>query len=156
VRRVLEPSDPERRLTPAAKALLGAEVLGTYARVRRLLRRHDLPAVVAAIEAKAPAVAPASRRSAPFRVGVRLARSSSRCLAALPTDSRCLTRSLVLMALLARRGVASKLVIGVRPGDDFAAHAWLERDGRPLLPPGGETYARLLELGSQSGTAAPA
>lgn len=155
MKRILEPSDPERRLTLPAKALLSVEILGAYARVRWLLHHRDLPAVVAAIEEQAPASSPTSRPSAPYRVGVRLARSSLRCLTALPADSRCLTHSLVLMALLARRGIASKLVIGVRPGDDFAAHAWLERDGKPLLP-GGETYTRLLELGNQSGAAAPA
>jgi hypothetical protein len=153
VSRVLTPTDPEQRLSVAAKALLGSEILGTYARVRWLLWRRDLPGVVAAIEGDRPGP-PAGGPAAPLRAGQRLARATCRFLAPLPTDSRCLVRSLVLMALLARRGVASALVIGVRPGEDFAAHAWLERDRTPLLPSGGEVYARLLELGRQSDSAA--
>jgi hypothetical protein len=151
VRPILEPAEPGRRLTLPAKALLAVEVLGTYARVRWLLRRRDLGGVVEALERRAPSGPPVGAgAAAALRTGARLARPVQRCLAALPTDSRCLNRSLVLLALLARRGISSKLVIGVRPGEDFAAHAWVERDGRPLLPSGGETYARLLELGRQS------
>jgi hypothetical protein len=48
--------------------------------------------------------------------------------------------------LLARRGVAATLVIGVRPGAEFAAHAWVEREGRPLLPGGEPEYKRITEL----------
>jgi hypothetical protein len=55
-------------------------------------------------------------------------------------------QSLTLSALLARRGYASKLVIGVQAGEAFGAHAWVELDGRPLLPPGGEAFQRLVEL----------
>ncbi|MDQ3569707.1 MAG: lasso peptide biosynthesis B2 protein [Actinomycetota bacterium] len=78
--------------------------------------------------------------------GLRLGRAVSRTLRLLPTDSRCLVRSLVLTALLARRGLSSLLVIGVRSDPEFAAHAWVEHAGRPLLPPGEETFQRLLEL----------
>lgn len=58
----------------------------------------------------------------------------------------CLRRSLVLRALLARRGVAAELRFGVhRDTPDLQAHAWLEVDGRPLgeRP---ETLARLVPL----------
>jgi hypothetical protein len=55
-------------------------------------------------------------------------------------------QSLTLSALLARRGYSSMLVIGVRAGEAFGAHAWVELDGRPLLPPGGDTFQRLVEL----------
>jgi hypothetical protein len=130
--------------------MLALEVLGTYGRARWLLWRRDLPSVVVAIEAGAPQTPPSTERSSPLRLGARLASVTSRCLGALPTDSRCLVRSVVLMALLARRGIASSLVIGVRPGAQFEAHAWIERDGQPLLPAGGGAYSRLLELGSQS------
>lgn len=151
--RALTPTDPERRLSAAAKARLGGEILGTYARVRWLLWRRDLPGVVAAIEGDGPGPADGGP-AASLRAGQRLSRATCRLLGPLPADSRCLVRSLVLMALLARRGVASALVIGVRPGEDFAAHAWLERDRTPLLPSGDGAYGRLLELGRQSGPAA--
>lgn len=46
---------------------------------------------------------------------------------------RCLARSFVLQAMLARRGVPSTLRIGVRKEDGrFEAHAWVEHEGRPL------------------------
>ena len=49
------------------------------------------------------------------------------------------------MTVLARRGVASTVVIGVRNDDGSRPHAWIERDSRALLWPG-ERYERLLEL----------
>ena len=46
---------------------------------------------------------------------------------------RCLTRSLVLQWLLARRGVPTTLRIGVRKeSGNLSAHAWIERNGRPV------------------------
>lgn len=60
----------------------------------------------------------------------------------------CLRQALLLEVLLARKGIASKLKIGVRPGESGGvdAHAWVERDGRVLI--GGEhasqQYASLI------------
>jgi hypothetical protein len=55
-------------------------------------------------------------------------------------------QALVLSALLARRGIGSELVIGVRPGPSFAAHAWVELEGR-ILPAGTDVdYRRLAAL----------
>lgn len=150
----LQPSDAYRPYSPAGRAMIGGEVLLTYARVRWLLWRRDLPSIVAAIDAEDPAAAPQVEGVAAIKLGARLARVTTRCLGSLPTDSRCLGQSLVLMALLARRGIASALVIGVKPGSDFGAHAWVEREGMPLLPSGGDTYSRLLALGEKSQAAA--
>jgi len=51
----------------------------------------------------------------------------------LPLASACLSRSLVLWALLRAQGVDSELRFGVRRvGDDLEAHAWVEHQGRPL------------------------
>jgi hypothetical protein len=45
----------------------------------------------------------------------------------------CLPRGLCLRLLLARRGIAGILRIGVaRDGERLLAHAWIEHDGRPL------------------------
>ncbi len=45
----------------------------------------------------------------------------------------CLTRALAVARLLARRGVATEVRIGVRKVEgQLAAHAWVEREGRPL------------------------
>ncbi|HEY0514527.1 MAG TPA: lasso peptide biosynthesis B2 protein [Thermoanaerobaculia bacterium] len=60
---------------------------------------------------------------------------------------RCLPRALALRWLLARQGVAAELRIGVtREGDGLAAHAWVERRGRPVGEPPGveERFSSLL------------
>lgn len=125
-----------------ARLALCAEVLVTYGRVRRLLRQADFRRTLAAVgERREP---PAGVGEAEMRAASRrLARAVVRTLALLPADSRCLVRSLVLTALLARRGIESRLIVGVRPGTRFAAHAWVEHDGMPLLEAG--QFERLLE-----------
>lgn len=48
----------------------------------------------------------------------------------------CLRRALTLQKLLARRGIAADLKIGVHKCDDqLSAHAWLEYQGKPLGEP---------------------
>lgn len=71
------------------------------------------------------------------RTGDELARAVVRVLGLVPGGERCLTRSLVLLRLLARRGIHGDLIIAVRPDErmSLAAHAWVEVDGRPLLAP---------------------
>ena len=50
-----------------------------------------------------------------------------------PFPVTCLTRSLLLVWLLRRQGVASELRIGVQLREGvFRAHAWVERDGVPV------------------------
>lgn len=50
-----------------------------------------------------------------------------------PAPMRCLARSLTLARLLARRGIATELKLGVRlEGENLLAHAWVEWQGRPL------------------------
>jgi Transglutaminase-like superfamily len=132
----------ERRSLPG-KIALAAEVVCTYVRVRWWLWRRDLPSTLAAARGDRP---PLPEGSDPYREGVRLGFAVSRTLRFLPTDSRCLSRSLVLTAMLARRRIESALVIGVRPGPDFGAHAWVEHRGRPLLAAGPTQYRRLMEL----------
>ena len=127
-----------------ARAKLGliAEILAAYVPAWRLLRTNDLVAMVTAARAvpSAPVELPASgERELAFRLGGAVMRT----LAMLPTDSRCLIRSLVLSRLLARRGISSTLVIGVRRDPAFLAHAWVERDAEPVLPAG--EFERLLE-----------
>lgn len=48
-----------------------------------------------------------------------------------PKKALCLQRSAVTTCLLRRRGVAARLVLGVRPLP-LMAHAWVEVDGRPV------------------------
>jgi hypothetical protein len=119
-----------------------AEVLITYVVVRRQVRRHDLPRAVAALrEERRPSyVALVAREPRALAV------AAERVVARIPGDSRCLMRSLVVLAMLARRGVDARLILAARPTPEFAAHAWVERDGNPLLPTRGFGDARLTEL----------
>ena len=75
----------------------------------------------------------------------RLAQATGKVLKRLPSDSRCLFHSLTLMYMLERRGISQTLVIAVQPRP-FGAHAWLEVDGRPILPEADLGYERLLEI----------
>jgi hypothetical protein len=129
----------------ARKVALAFEILGTYVRVRWLFwRKEQLPTVVAALRGTRLRM---SRQGVePHLAAVRLGRAVTRTLPLLPTESRCLMRSLVLTSLLARRGVPSRLVIGVKASGEFAAHAWVEYDGHPVLPTDRAEYGRLLDV----------
>lgn len=62
----------------------------------------------------------------------------------------CLVQALAGRRLCAQAGYASTLHLGVRQTGGFAAHAWLECEGRLLI--GGEEaeeYAELLALGEK-------
>ena len=52
---------------------------------------------------------------------------------------------LLLIAVLARRGVVASLVVG-RPRNGFGAHAWVEVDGLPALPVARDKFAQLAAL----------
>lgn len=136
--------DARQTLGPLQKAMLSAEVIFTYGRARRLLRRADLPTALAAL--RKPAGARGADLEDPVLLGRRLAHSTTRTLAALPADSRCLMQALTLTGLLARRRLASDLLISVRPGEAFAAHAWVEHAGEPLLPADSPGHERLVKL----------
>jgi hypothetical protein len=128
------------------KVRLAMEIVLAYVKARWYLWRRPLPDVVARLRRVEPRI--------PVRdpllgdQGVRLGRAVTRTLRPLPTDSRCLVRSLVLLRLLARRGVSAAVVIAARPAqtDQFGAHAWVEVGGTPVLPPAGSDYGRLVTL----------
>jgi hypothetical protein len=142
------------QLSAIDKARLAIEIVAAYTRVLWLLRRDGLPGTIAMLRAPthaglAPAAVDAAPAAAgdPLVVGRQLGRAVVRTLAPLPRGSRCLTRSLVLLSLLARRGVAVGLVIAVQPSahPSLDAHAWVEVDGSPLLAPA-LNYGRLVTL----------
>jgi hypothetical protein len=132
-----------RRLGPFGKARLVLEILATYPRARRLVRANDLRAMVASARDVRGRPQPETGELE-HTLAVRLGVAVTRTLRVVPTDSRCLVRSVVLSRVLARRAIPSRLVVGVTPGADFAAHAWVEHDGRPVLPP--LRHERLMEL----------
>ena len=107
------------------------EIVTTYLQVRWRFLRGDVRDVVAALRRDAVDLHDTYQA---YRIGRRLGQPVRRTLDPLPWDSRCLMRSLVLLRMLARRGVVCELVIGVKPGEKFEAHAWIEHEGHPLLP----------------------
>ena len=133
------------RLRSWPRLKLAAEVLAIYANVRWQLARKDLPAAVDALRRLAVGPPKEVSERTYFEAG-RLAWAVQRTLRVVPTDSRCLMQSLVLTRLLARRGISSSLVIGVRPAGEFEAHAWVEYCERALLPGDQGIYEPLTEL----------
>lgn len=95
-----------------------------------------------------PAYAARLRRSSPARViptsgagglasqeALVDAQAAARAvdLVAARLQATCLTRSLVLQRILANRGIAGVLRVGVsREGDALSAHAWVECGGIPV------------------------
>jgi hypothetical protein len=132
------------RLTPVEKARLGGEILGLYGRARWLLRRGDLPSALERLRREGGAASPPAADQ--VFAGRALGSITTRTLAALPADGRCLVRSLVLTGLLSRRGIESKLVLAVHPGETRAAPAWVEHGGAALIEPARPPLERLAEL----------
>ena len=126
------------------RARLAAEILLAYLRTYRELRRAPIETVVGRLR---PAGRPLLRDGgAALEEARRLGWVVVRALNLLPGDTRCLRRSLVLMQLLTRRGISSRLVIGARSAPEFLAHAWIEHDGVAVLSPGDGSFGRLVEL----------
>lgn len=124
---------------------IATEIVASYCAARWWIVRLSFPESVTA----ARNVRPSSRVSLDEgeldAVGIRLGNAVQRTLRALPVDSRCLVTALVLTRMLARRGIKSTFVLGVRARPRFAAHAWVERGPTALLPTKPE-FQRLVEL----------
>ena len=132
-----------RPLGALAKLRLAAEILSIYPRALRLVRTNDLRTMVAAVRDVEP-VGHDQPRELEHDLAIQLGVAVQRTLTVVPTDSRCLVRSVVLSHMLARRAIDSRLVIGVKTGEEFAAHAWVEHDGVHVLPRG--EHASLISL----------
>jgi hypothetical protein len=134
-----------RAFSRREKVALIVEVLGTYVRATWWLRRYGVTDAVAKLRSFSTGRTIAES-SASYDAVVRLSNVVVRTLTPLPSDTRCLARSLVLTGVLARRGFRSTLIIGVSPAPEFKAHAWVEHRDRPVLPEGGGEYHRLVQL----------
>lgn len=132
-----------RGLGTRQRVELVAEIVVAYLRARRELRRAPIEEAVARLRAGSSS---GGEGPEPLVEAQRLGWVVVRTLRLLPGDTRCLRRSLVLTQLLARRGIAARLVIGARTAPDFLAHAWVEHAGVPVLSPEGDTFGRLVEL----------
>jgi Transglutaminase-like superfamily len=128
-------------LTRRDKLSLVSEILPLYVRARWQMRGQDVRKMVEHLRG-----IPAGEPREAFPQARRLGRAVARTLSVLPTDNRCLARSLVLDAMLTRRSLQSVLIVAVRAEPEFAAHAWVEHAGLPLLAPGSSAYQRILEL----------
>ena len=147
VSRLIAPVQPTRRvrLGPGEKARLGAEIMGAYLAVRWGLLRAGLPETVDRARRVTARTTRPLEDGAALATARRLGASVERTLGAVPFDARCLIRSLVLVRILARRGIASSLVLGVSTTPAFEAHAWVEHEGVAVLPTSAR-FQRLSEM----------
>lgn len=123
---------------------LAAEIVAAYLWAWWELRRAPITTAVKRLRARRTPLS--AEASDGLREAKHLGHAVVRTLTFLPGDTRCLRRSLVLVQLLARRGISSELVIGTRTDPEFLAHAWVEHDGQPVLPPGDDSFGRLVAL----------
>ena len=123
------------------KLRLAGQIVVEYVRARRDLRRHGLHGALDAVPRP-------SERDDPLEheTSVRLGRAVDRTLSCLPSDPRCLIRAIVLARVLARRGIGSRVVVGVHSAPEFTAHAWVEHRGSPVLPALDYERGRLAEF----------
>lgn len=129
------------------KLALAGEIVAAYVAIRLRIRRVPLVPLLARLRGGVvdPGI-PAGQAAAEHARAVRLARAVRRTLAHVPGDTRCLTQSLVLTALLARRGIGSTMMLAAATGEEFRAHAWVEHGGVPVLPGAGPSLVRLVAL----------
>lgn len=133
------------RLGLVERARLGVEILVAYARVRWLLHSQTPIEAVASLRRHTRSHEVKLPPGTDLLVGWRLAHAVVVTLTPLPTDVRCLFRSLTLLTVMERRGIQPKLIISARP-QPFVAHAWIELHGQPLLPAADGDHQRLVEL----------
>jgi hypothetical protein len=100
------------------------------------LRRHTLHAVIE----RTRSIEPGSARATEHRSIQALVSASSASALFLRTHDRCLVRGIALHARCRKRGLATKLVIGV-VAHPFTAHCWVQLGGTVLA--GGFEQARL-------------
>lgn len=119
--------------------------LGTAIMVPMVLKLRPLPDVLALCD-RAPV------RARHQHSPVDLARRTHRWLAhgRGPWTSSCLTRSLVLYAMLRQHGYDPRFAVGVAGSEQrFEAHAWVTVNGVPVMDPPlvEDTYAAVMSHG---------
>jgi hypothetical protein len=103
-------------------------LLAAALRLRLAPRRTVAQALLASSESVRPTADGGTISSA--------ARAVARAAAHHLTPMTCLPRSLALQRMLARRGIAARVAIGVRKqGGSVAAHAWVEVGGEAVGEP---------------------
>lgn len=132
----------QARMGVLERAAMAGEIVHAYLGCRFELRRAGVAGALRWARRPVAASDPTDRvmqgRSVDIAAGIRLASITARALQRVPTDTRCLNQSLVLVRLLANRGVHAQLALAVRR-HEVAAHAWVEVAGEavsPLAPDG--------------------
>jgi len=134
-----------KRHTLLSRLRLALEIVSAYARVRYMMRGNEPEAAVAKLREYARRHPLAGDPDTEIVAGWRLGQAVMKTLRPLPTDSRCLMRSLTLLTLMERRNLSPRLVIAVM-SQPFKAHAWIELHDTALLPEAEPGYERLVEL----------
>ena len=135
-------TEPLGRRSLPAKLALAFEILAMYTRSRWALRGDDLPRAVRRLREAQRSRASRCRSSSAFV----WSHAVCRLLDPLPLDARPPRAIGRAQRAACWRSTPTSLVIGVRPGEVFAAHVWVERDGAPLLPTGEPEFQRLAAL----------
>lgn len=120
-----------------------------------LLRTRSLPSLHADWQ---QVLKQAGGQSMPREEVYRMAEAVNLAAAHSFFPGTCLTRSLVLLHLLAKRGVKAELRVGVRMlRGGLDAHAWVEHEGVPVNDRAdiGSVYAAFDDLGQSLSFMAP-
>lgn len=126
----LKPS--ERRLALEAAVGLTSTWFGL-----RVLGFHNCKAAIEKVTPLSSKVPESAEGAGTVTTIARMEAAAARHLFFTPT---CLVQSLVLAAMLRRRGFDAQLRIGARKeAGQFEAHAWVELDGAVLDPAAGPT-----------------
>lgn len=114
---------PQGMVSVAALPAL-IQALGVQFLITRRLKTSSLKAVLQAIAERRSHRIFNPNYTESYIQNVRIGYYASEIF--LGRTDRCLVRSLAMFATLSRRGIESKLVIGVRTSP-FAAHCWIQR-----------------------------
>jgi hypothetical protein len=131
------PASDRRLLASAAVSIIKARLTVTFVPVRKILApitpRTDLPLPDSEASRISWAVETAARN--------------------VPSGENCLVRAIAGRAMLARRGVSSRIRLGVAKNlsDALLAHAWLECGDRIITGEGEHLNYAAMPLGAEPG-----
>ncbi|GHF39746.1 hypothetical protein GCM10010218_21330 [Streptomyces mashuensis] len=128
------PHRARTRLTPGRRLL----TLAAVAVARRLARRP--PAQIRTVLARLRTGARPARYGEAAAARAAVVTVSLRCA----SDEGCLPRSLATVLLCRARGSWPEWTVGVRAHPPFAAHAWVEAEGRMVGEDADPSYFRRL------------
>ena len=139
---------PEEPVSLRAKTRFVAEVFRTYTWVRWLLLRYGLQGALKTIRRGRDGQLPDDLGEAAMAsAAVGYSRFVAQVLRRLPTDRGRVIESLVLTAVLARRGLHSRLALGVGIEPSLTPLAWVEVGESSFgLPEAEDRRMTLLEL----------